>query len=176
MTIPDFLSHYNRGEPFRTLSSLPLVRRAEVLKDLDETNTWGLGRFSDPEYLDRRLDVETRMRAAFVSKGGNPELDHPIYCFLGRNPKFEEDPRNRAYLIRLEEVPQNAVSFTYGDSLIAWNEDYRQTIGGIYLSDLCAQIFTLDELKPLLSRPDFHVHSGAKILHVEAQLWVKPRL
>jgi hypothetical protein len=70
MEIPNILVHYSRSEPFRSISSVPECELSTVIKELNETNSWGRARFSDPEYLVRRRQVEQRIRRAFIAKGG----------------------------------------------------------------------------------------------------------
>ena len=171
MNIPDFITHYNRSEPFRSMSSLPKEELTGVLQNLNEVTTWGLGRFSDSEYLDRRMTVEEKIRREFIAKGGKPTLNHPIYFFLGRNQKFEENEKNKAYIIRLKDLPKDSVSFTYGDSMFCFNEDYRLIKGGSYLGSLSTHIYTEEELPVIFSRLDYHSESR---LHIEAQLWIAP--
>lgn len=171
MDIPDFIIHYSRSEPFRSMSGVPHQRLPEVLKELNETNAWGISRFSDPEYLQRRMAVEERLRKEFISKGGKPTLSHPIYFFLGRNEQFEKQDRNKAYRIRLADLPANSVSFTYGDSMFSFDEDYRRLKGEGYVSDLCPHVYKLEELPSLFSHADFRSPAG---LHIEAQVWVTP--
>lgn len=171
MEIPDFITHYNRSEPFRSLSSVPLEKLVTVLNEMNETNVWGAARFSDPEYLKRRATVEREIRQKFIEKGGKPDLDNPIYFFLGKNAQFEKHERNKAYLIRIKDLPKDTVSFSYGDSMISYNEDYRLLKGEGYLSELCTQTYTYDELPIIFSHADFRSEMR---LHVEAQLWVAP--
>jgi len=173
MSIPDFIVHYSRGEPFLSLSALPQEELSGVLQHLDETNAWGLARFSDPEYLARRRLVEQRVRDEFIAKGGKPQLNHPIYFFLGRNDHFEKHPDNRSHPVRLRDLPPDSVSFTYGDSMFSLNEDYRKLKADGYLSDLCPHVYTLEELPGLFSHADFQRPNR---LPVEAQLWINPGL
>ncbi|WP_413288210.1 hypothetical protein [Bdellovibrio sp. HCB337] len=170
MNIPEFIVHYSRGIPFRSMSGLSQKELAETLKELNDTNVWGLRRFSDPEYLHRRLKVEQKIRHSFVGKGGRPELDFPIYFFLGNNARFEEHKSNVGYKINLADVPSHVVSFTYGDSMFSMCENYRQKLGDEYQSHLCSQIYRLDELKTLLSA----IEKEPQKLHIECQLWIKP--
>ena len=171
MEIPDFIIHYSRSEPFRSISEVPQERLSAVLKELNETNAWGLGRFSDPEYLERRLAVERKIRSEFIAKGGRPVLEHPIYFFLGRDAQFEEHDRNKGYVIQLGDLPKVAVSFTYGDSMFSLDEDYRRLKGERYLGELCPHVYKFGELPNIFSHAD---HRSSARLHVEAQLWIMP--
>lgn len=172
MVIPDFITHYNRAEPFRSLTSLNKTELAATLKEMNESNSWGLNRFTDSEYLPRRAIVEAKIREQFISRGGKPDLSHPIYFFLGRNERFEENKNNKAYIIQLKDISSAQVSFTYGDSMFCFNEDYRQQMGGVYLSELCPQIYKLEDLEKIFLHPDYKSEDR---LHIEAQLWVKPK-
>lgn len=171
MKIPDFIIHYNRSEPFRTMTSLSADRRSEIIKELNETNAWGINRFLDPEYLDRRILTEQKMRAEFIKKGGNPELMHPIYFFLGRNNQFEKHDRNLGYIIDLKNINSDSISFTYGDSMLAFHEDYRNQSGEKYKNSLCGKLFRLHELEDLFS--DINLPQDDP-LSIEVQLWIMP--
>lgn len=106
------MCNYNRSEPFRSISEVAPDNLQTVLGQLSETNSWGLNRFSDPEYLPQRIWVEQKLREEFIVKGGKPELKYPIYFFLGRNSRFEEHPSNIGYSIKLEDLPSEVVGFT----------------------------------------------------------------
>ncbi len=148
--VPEFISHYSRGVPFRSITSLPEGKRLEVIRELNETNAWGLNRFADSEYVTRRLEVERQIHEEFISQGGKQE-------------------RNRAYLIYLQDLPADVVSFTYGDSLLAFNKSYRFRSGEKYQSELCAKVFRRDELEALISQLPQN-----EPLSIEAQLWMEP--
>lgn len=171
LEVPDVIVHYSRSEPFRSMSSVPSNQWAVAIKDLSETNAWGMSRFSDPDYLPRRLEVEKHIRNEFIKKGGKPELDHPLYFFLGRHNGFEKHPRNIGYVIQLKDIRSDAISFTYGDSLLAYNEDYRSQSGEKYKNSLCSQIFKKEDLESLFSHVDF---PKTERLSIEVQLWTMP--
>lgn len=170
MNIPDFIVHYNRSEPFRSISEVSQGNLRAVLNQLDENNSWGLNRFADPAYLSQRLKVEQKVRSEFIVKGGVPELEFPIYFFLGNNVRFEEHKKNVGYKIKLGELPTNVVSFTYGDSMFSMCDNYRHKLDDEYQSRLCSQVYRLDELNDLFSA----TNGMSKSLHIECQLWIKP--
>jgi len=170
MNIPDFIVHYSRGEPFRSITEVSQENLPGVLNQLDESNSWGLTRFSDTEYLQRRFQVERKIRHGFIHKGGKPELDFPIYFFLGSNSRFEEHKSNVGYRINLADIAPHAVSFTYGDSMFSMCENYRRKLGDEFQSHLCSQIYLLDELESLFSA----IRNAPRKLHIECQLWIKP--
>lgn len=55
---PDSIVHYSRSEPFRSITSYKESDWPRVVSELNENNSWGLARFQDAEYLQRRLSVE----------------------------------------------------------------------------------------------------------------------
>jgi hypothetical protein len=171
MQIPDFVIHYSRGTPFQSITSLSGVDSAKIIENLSETETWGISRFRDQNYLPRRLEVEKILREKFLSKGGKPILSNPIYFFLGRNANFERHKCNTGHRIALRDLPPDSISFTYGDSLLAHCEEYRSQSGEKYQNILCREIFLLNELQTLFSDRDFPEQAP---LSIEAQLWIEP--
>lgn len=171
MEIPDFITHYFRSEPFLSMSEVLPEKLPTILKELNETNAWGISRFSDPEYLKRRVKVERKIRQEFIEKGGKPVNEHPIYFFLGKNAQFEKNERNKSHLIQLQDLPNDSVSFTYGDSMFSHDHEYRRLKGHGYLSELCNNTYTFKELARIFCHVDYNSEMR---LHVEAQLWVTP--
>lgn len=169
--VPIFVIHYSRSEPFRSMTSVPSDKWPQTVKELDETNAWGVARFSDPEYLVRRLEIERRVRNEFIQKGGKPGLENPIYFFLGRQDRFEKHERNMGYMIYLDDISADLISFTYGDSLLSFDEDYRTQSGEKYQNPLCGKVYRLDELEYLFSHVQFPENAP---LSIEAQLWIIP--
>lgn len=88
--VPNFIVHYSRGEPFRSITSLSHHDLDSALKKMTEANAWGLARFSDPQYLSQRYQTEDILKNRFIKIGGKPVLENPIYFFLGRHQRFEE--------------------------------------------------------------------------------------
>jgi len=155
------------------MTSVPADKLPGILKELNETTAWGIARFSDPEYLARRHEVEKRIRQEFIAKGGNPDLEHPIYFFLGGDAEFEKHERNRGYVIPMSEIAESDICFAYGDSMLTFNPDYRAQFGEKYKSSLCAKIFLKNELESLFSHPEF---SKDHYLRIEALLWRMPKI
>lgn len=171
MEIPTFITHYSRSEPFRSITSLSEDNWENVIRELTEETAWGLSRFKDPEYLNRRKQVEIRMRQEFVRMGGAPEISNPIYFFLGRSKSFEEREFNIGYMVSLSNISSEKITFTYGDSLLAWDEDYKSQSGPKYQNSLCSKLFRMEALTNLFCHKDFPKESP---LHIEAQLWMNP--
>jgi hypothetical protein len=150
----------------------PRERWPEVVQLLTENTSWGIQRFSDPKYLLRRIEIEECIRKEFIAKGGKPKLSNPIYFFLGRHRRFEEHRQNKGYVIDLKNVATDSISFTYGDSMLAYDDDYRKQMGEKYQNTLCAKIYRIENLESLFSHPNF---PKSDPLAVEAQLWEKPQ-
>ncbi len=169
--IPDFILHYSRDEPFRSITNVAPHQLEVVINGLNEKNTWGINRFSDLTYLMQRLEVEKIMHAQFIENGGKPELSNPVYFFLGSNIRFEEHPLNVAYAIKLSKLNKNQISFSYGDTMLSFNEENRKQSGERYNNPLCNKIFMLDELNSLFDNKSF---PNENALAVEAHLWIHP--
>lgn len=168
-TIPEIIVHYSRGEPFRSLTAVPHGQRDAIVGAMSEANAWGIARFSDPKYLAQRFEVERRLRAEFIDKGGRPRLENPVYFFLGNHAGFETHGLNKKYVLRLDEIPSEVISFTYGDSMLAYAEENRLISGEKYKNSLCAKIFRKEELPALFRHPEFPVQDP---LNIEVQLWI----
>ena len=169
--VPDQIVHYNRAVPFRTITALPAEQLPAVISSLDTKSSWGLDRFKDQKYLKQRVEVESKIRLRFIEMGGSPSLMHPIYFFLGRNKRFEEHPLNIGYSLKLEDLNKLTVSFSYGDTMLSFDEENRRLSGASYQNPLCDQIFMLDELNKLFESPLFPAQIP---LAVEAHLWTMP--
>lgn len=169
---PLFIVHYSRSEPFRTISSETEDEQVRIISSMSPENAWGIERFKHPKYLLERASVEASIRQEFIELGGSPQLNHPIYCFLGRNEQFEQNPKNMAYAIYLRDIPSEHISFTYGDSMLAYIEKNRALSGEKYQNPLCAKLFRTQDLDSLFQDANFQLQDP---LAIEAQLWIKPR-
>ncbi len=165
--IPNRIVHYNRAEPFRTITSAAAGELEAAIKCLDVRNSWGLNRFSDTSYLEQRFEVEKLMRAKFIDIGGVPILSQPIYFFLGRNERFEEHPLNIGYTIDLVHLHKSSISFSYGDTMLSFNKENRRLASKKYNNPLCDRLFGLDELEDLFEDNIFLSQSA---LTIEAHL------
>lgn len=164
-----YIVHYSRDTPF--LSATEALNNKSILDLMNESNTWGLNRFKDPDYLTKRNLVEVEIRKQFLEMNGQPKLKNPIYFFLGRNMKFEEHTSNIGYKINLADVPVGAITFTYGDSLIGFDSEYRRLKISEYNNENCGKLFLKNDLEKLWQ--ELNLIKTPK-LHIEAQLWVNP--
>lgn len=170
-TTPNFIAHYNRGEPFRSITSFPQDQWQSIIEKLNSTNAWGLNRFADRQYLKQRVLAEAEVRKAFIAKGGKPRLEQPIYFFLGANKRFEEHKLNQGYKISFDDLESEQVSFTYGDSMLAFIKENRDQSGPQYRNPLCEEVYRLEELGGVYASIHF---SDENQLAIEAQLWTMP--
>ena len=181
--LPTHLYHYYEasGAPFRSLSDLSDAQFNQHMETI-ANQTMVVNRFATPElratYLRFRRYTERVIRARFISKGGNPELDAPRYLTLGPSRWFDdwyEQPREIS--IELATLDPAYVSFTYPDSMTSLLmaedrfEPYRP-----YKQPHHGQVFTLAELTALVARiglPDPNDATNQRYgnLIVEAQLW-----
>lgn len=137
---PDYLIHYYEasGGPFQNLSDLP-PEEAEAIQESirKDGNRFASRRAAD--YLAVRRELEDRIRALFIARGGQPQRSRPYYMVLGRCPWIKSwyvDGREAS--IPLARFSAYAVSFTYGDSFPAMHvKDGRAYRGQVYtLADL----------------------------------------
>lgn len=178
MKIPDFLTHYTKGRPFRSLTERPPEEWPGLLAGLSEENALAFARFGREDYLPNRAALEARMHAEFVSRGGRPERRNPHYLVLGRSPWFERhEPRLLAVRLPLDSIDPLRVSFTWGDSMTSYYlrdgiwpraEELRREHHG--------RLFLLDEIVALAAErglPDGPTRDCPDH-YVEAQLWADP--
>ncbi|MBI5959626.1 MAG: hypothetical protein HY866_12870 [Chloroflexi bacterium] len=168
--LPNFLSHYYetaRG-PFRNLSTLPPEQAEQVLEHIRRAGA-GFASKRAADYLAIRRDLEQRIRALFITKGGQPRRDTPHYMIVGTCDwvktwyEYGADVR-----VPLAEFDPAAVSLTYGDSFPAM----RYADGKPYRG----QVYTLDDLPDLVRQyglPQVWNSDGKSgpERYIEAQVW-----
>ena len=112
--VPLFVTHYARGVPFRSMMDLDAAEQRRVLQAGEVANA---ARYSDPAYVPSRRAVEAELHARFVRAGGRPRRARPHYALVGRSARIEaRQPRPRPYVLPMECLPADQVSFTWGDS------------------------------------------------------------
>ena len=170
VSMPDFLSHYyeSAAGPFSNLSMLPLEQAEEIMEEIRRAgNRFASQRPSD--YLKKRRGLEMKIRKRFEEKDGKPKLARPHYMILGSCPwvkKWYVD--GQELQIKLALIPQDCVSFTYGDSFPAMNYNDGKPYRG--------QVYTMTELEEAIRRyglpqewnPD---GTGGPERYIEAQVW-----
>jgi hypothetical protein len=170
MSVPDFLSHYYEAAngPFRSLTRLPLGEDERLLDEIRRAGSVFAGQRA-PDYLAIRRELEARVRALFVARGGQPVLRQPHYMILGASPWVKQWYRDgRELRVPLSAFDSAIVSFTYGDTFPAMRyQDGKATRGRVYcmheLPDLVAAFGLPQRVNPEgLLGPD---------RYIEAQVW-----
>lgn len=164
------LYHYFEAShgPFRNLSDLECEEAEEVLQHLREEGKCFAARRA-PDYLSIRRDLEQRIRALFMQKGGRPLRMRPHYMIVGPCSWLRTWYQNAGEIkIPLSAFHPQMVSFTYGDSFPAM----RYADGRPYRG----QVYTLDELESLIQRyglPQDWNRDGklGPERYIEAQIW-----
>ncbi len=168
--LPVFLSHYYEAAagPFRSLTDLPPDEAESIQERIRrDGNRFASKRAAD--YLGIRRELEERIRALFIRKGGRPIRARPHYLILGSCPwliTWYADGREAR--IPLTTFTPEAVSFTYGDSFPAMRyQDGRPYRGCVY---------TLAELPALVSAYGLPQEWNAEgklgpERYIEAQVW-----
>lgn len=170
--IPDFVSHYYREVPLRSLSDLPAEGVNEVVAKLATTREIPF-RLTQADYMRDRRAIEQRMRETLQAKGGKPQRKSPHYFVLGRShiwgkmePKVLEIPR--------AECSAEWTSFTYTDSYYTFQ---TQTLRGIRIpaQPHRGQLYRLDELHRVIDEfglpPGYADHTEEFDVYIEVQIW-----
>lgn len=119
-TVPDFVTHYylEDRKPFLSLSELSGEELEKVLKELREKNEKGeSARWIAPWYVEDRKRTEDFLREEFLKKGGRIERHYPLYFLLGKSEGIKNISRQKEIRLQLSELPADAISFTYPDSM-----------------------------------------------------------
>jgi hypothetical protein len=170
MNLPTLLYHYYEASqgPFKNLSDLPLAEAEQIMNQLRQAGTTFASKRTI-EYLRVRRELEDRVRAAFISKGGKPDRPRPHYMTLGRCPwLLSWYEQGKELSIPMDTFRPETLSFTYGDIFPAMRfkdgRPYRQ------------QVYTLPEIPELVARfglpQDWNAdgHLGPE-RYIEAQVW-----
>lgn len=173
--LPDFLTHYYRETPFRSLTHLTDEEAAVVVDGLDCSSAADF-RLTQPQYLRLRREVESKMRRLFVDKGGRPELEAPHYAVLGTAGVYEDDPRSRKLRLPLDAFEPALLSFTFTDSFFAFHDRNLRGVS-IPKRPYHRQVFGIDELPALIDQYGWpgdrwkHEPDRRFDVYIEAQIW-----
>jgi hypothetical protein len=173
--LPDFLTHYYKDRPFRTLSDLPSVEVAPVLERIAAAGDIEF-RLTREEYLPRRRDIEAVMRTQFAGLGGKPTRANPHYAILGTFSLYEDDPYYRSETLPLASLPTEAVSFTFTDSFFAFSD---ANLRGVRIPErpYHGRVYRLEDLPALvgtfgLPGERWRTEPGRRFdVYIEAQIW-----
>jgi hypothetical protein len=165
-----YISHYYYPgtDPWKNIMLLPEEEAFQVAKELADAhpNTTSFGRFADFEnYYPARKKADDFVRERFIELGGNPKLLHPFaFTLLECEYLKEWFSSSDKIIIDLEDIPDDQVSFTLGDScalMIHGNEPVVLT-----KKHLLERIESCNG-----SIDEFFKESLGKYAYVEAQLW-----
>ena len=167
-----YITHYYlRGtDPWQNIMALPekeAFRKAKELAAKYEYRT-SVGRFADFErYYPLRKNTDKTVREAFIRLGGHPRLAHPYHFVLLECGYLREWYDNEESLrIPLDDIPDDQISFTLGDSCAKYA--VKDTLEVLTKELLREKLRAFDNsLEKLLeSIPPFR--------YVEAQIWCRP--
>lgn len=170
INIPDFLTHYYdvaRG-PFRSLTALAPDEADRIQAQLCADGS-GFASQRAPDYLAIRRELEARIRALFVARGGQPQRATPHYWIVGAcDWVLGWYEQGAAVQLPLAGLDPAWISLTYGDSFPAMRYGDGKPWRG--------QVFTLAELPELVAlfglpqdwNPD---GSSGPDRYIEAQVW-----
>jgi hypothetical protein len=173
--LPEFLTHYYRDQPFRSLSHITPEACDIVLANIAQNRSLDF-RLTRADYLPRRRHIEQLMRDQFIAKAGRPKLPAPHYAILGTFSPYEDDPEQRSITIPVNAFRSNTLSFTFTDSFFAFSETNLRGIR-IPSRPYHRQVFHLEELPALV---DEHGLPGDRWrtdesrrfdVYIEAQIW-----
>ena len=132
MNDTNYLYHYyeKNCEPFRTITALPL-EEAIVVYTAWRAAQPNSGVTAPEWYLNRRYNMEKRVRDKFIEIGGKPIRTAPVYFTLGANKGMETWYNTPAHVkIAISEFDLDTVSFTYGDMFPVFNASLIQARNG----------------------------------------------
>jgi len=158
--------------PLRNLSALRPEEGDALLNRLKEGN-FGYASRREGWYMERRRELEALARSLFLEKGGRPRTAYPHYFVIGECPWLETwYPRPRHVCLPLAELPQDCVSFTYGDMFPTFSDrvaDGREYRKALYTAD---EILRLIEKYGLPQEWNPRGEKGPE-RYVEAQVWLE---
>ena len=117
-----YITHYYfpGTDPWKNIMLLPSEDAFRVAEELAKAHpdTTSFGRFADfVNYYPARKSADEFVREKFIQLGGKPKLDHP-YSFTLMECEYLRKwfDSSDKIIIDLEDVPDDQVSFTLGDS------------------------------------------------------------
>lgn len=126
MTVDDLyiVNYCHRNcTPLQNIMRLPKEEAFALAQKMAAQNkeTTAFYRFADFEnYYPERMKTDERLLKRFIELGGKPLQEHPL-SFVLQGSEFLNDWFDRGTITRipLNLVPQDYISFTYGDSMTA---------------------------------------------------------
>lgn len=159
---------YPDCEPFRNIMRLPRREAFALAKRLWDAHpeTTAFYRFGDFEnYYPRRLKTDGLMYEKFCALGGKPRAAYPLSFVLGSSQYLHRwFGEGKVYLLPVDAVPPEIISFTMGDSMSTLQRQGDVTL--LTLPMLQAEMALHPE-----GAAGYLQQMQARHHYVEAQLW-----
>jgi len=175
----DIVGHWylkELGGPFRNFLNSDPEEQKVVAEQLSEKYDRS---YFHQTYLEERDDVEKKLYQLFVDRGGKPEIERPIYCFVGCHPTELIYSRKEEYgfkFFRIEDFPSEIISFTYPGSIASIQISEKEEAKA-FRSSYHGKLYLKEEIHDVISQygmpgVDF-VPDGSRQhdVLVEAQVW-----
>ena len=160
--------YYPGTDPWKNIMALPEEEAFRIAAKLaaEHPNTTSFGRFADfGNYYPARKRADEFVRNEFIRLGGKPLLPHPYsFTLLECDYLRKWFDCKEKIVIDLEDVPDDQVSFTFGDScaLLQHGTVPEVLTKGMLLDRINAYEGSVDA---------FLKESLGKYAYVEVQLW-----
>lgn len=155
-------------KPFLNIMHQPKDKAFKIAKQLAYENpeTMAFYRFADfKNYYPRRLKADEMLYNEFVILGGKPKERHPLSFVLQGSEYLDNWFGNGTVVkIKLNDIPSEYISFTYGDSCAKLKKTGETTI--VTKEKLLSQISSFDG-----TLEDFMSYIAKEYTYVEVQLW-----
>lgn len=155
-------------EPLQNILRLPEQKAFALAAQLAAAHpdTTAFYRFADfRNYYPRRMEADSRLRAAFLARGGQPAEEHPL-SFVLEGSSYLDTWFGQGKVLRLplQYVPEGQISFTLGDSLSTL--EHNGAFDLLTMVDLRCRIAAHPE-----GAAGFLRDTRQKHHYIEAQLW-----
>ena len=155
-------------EPLKNIMRLPKDEAFAFAQKMAENNTetTAFYRFADfKNYYPRRIAADKIVHDTFISLGGKPKTEHPLSFVLQGsdylNKWFDDGIVTK---IMLKDIPNEYISFTYGDSMAVIRK--KQTL------NIITKDMLLDSIGGYPGTIDDYMSEIAqKHYYIEVQLW-----
>lgn len=177
----EYLTHYYKAGtiPFKSLSALPEKEAIQIMKELYTDNAmWG--RFKNPAwYLQARRETELWLRKEFISKGGCPQEEYPIYMIIESCDMLERNtPEEQLGKIQIpiSYFKEQDVSFTFIDSMFSFQLGQDKN-SEFYQPEYHGKVFLLSEILLIIKKKGEQTEGFWGKLpndffpYIEAQVW-----
>ena len=160
--------YYPGTDPWKNIMLLPEKEAFRVAEELarEHPDTTSFGRFADfVNYYPARKKADAFVRERFIQLGGRPKLPHP-YSFTLLECEYLRDwfSSSDKITIDLEDIPDDQVSFTLGDSCALMIQGTEPVV--LTKAQLLERIEAYGG-----SVETFMKESLGKCAYVEVQLW-----